>query len=487
MPCSAATVIGIVCDADVALAPLACSWSRYSCANEPGPKPCSGRSANSRTPPLTSFVRPLVALLAQPAAPCRFQPQVQAGGRTRRHDQRDRHQRARRRRSCRARPSASAASTARPSSSAAMLDCEKLVTRPASSHSSTAAAEQHLAAAHAPQHHRRHRDHHQRQEAPVDVRVEEQRVHPEVVAVLVRPPPPSGSGTVACGSTPRSRSPANSDRQRHRRSPGTPAAARASSAPRAAARTAARTARRRRPCSPAPSRSPPSSWPAARTARPTAISSHSRPRGADRPRPPAARAPAGRHPRAGCPRTVAAVRRAGAARRYASAPAPTTRYSGISRFEVLPPVEIGRRNGSADDRQQRERPRIACDTSSASAATTARPSTTAPAASAGWSRRCVNCEVCQMSIDQQHRRQHQRQHARAPRSARAAARCRSRGGPPEHDHRRHSSATAITPSFSAASPKPCTVRQGHGHGIGHSGRRPCQSRATVTQRERRSG
>src|ERR1700722_6860702 len=31
----------------------------------------------------------------------------------------------------------------------------------------------------------------------------------------------------------------------------------------------------------------------------------------------------------------------------ASAPAATTKYSGTSRLEVLPPVEIGTRNGSA--------------------------------------------------------------------------------------------------------------------------------------------
>ena len=32
---------------------------------------------------------------------------------------------------------------------------------------------------------------------------------------------------------------------------------------------------------------------------------------------------------------------------HASAPAATTKYSGTSRLEVLPPVEIGTRNGNA--------------------------------------------------------------------------------------------------------------------------------------------
>ena len=66
-----------------------------------------------------------------------------------------------------------------------MLDCEKLVISPPSSQASTAAHDEDVAAAHAPQHDRHHPDHHEGEEATVDVRVEEQRVDAEVVVVLV--------------------------------------------------------------------------------------------------------------------------------------------------------------------------------------------------------------------------------------------------------------------------------------------------------------
>ena len=37
MPCSAATVIGIVCEAEAAFAALALPWRLYSVSNEPEP------------------------------------------------------------------------------------------------------------------------------------------------------------------------------------------------------------------------------------------------------------------------------------------------------------------------------------------------------------------------------------------------------------------------------------------------------------------
>ena len=67
-----------------------------------------------------------------------------------------------------------------------MLDCEKLVTRPAEQPGQDAAPTRMSRRLRAPQHDRRDGDHHEREEAAVDVRVEEQRVDPEVVVVLVR-------------------------------------------------------------------------------------------------------------------------------------------------------------------------------------------------------------------------------------------------------------------------------------------------------------
>ena len=108
----------------------------YSVSNEPDPYPYSGSSANSSSPPEISLARPLVALLADPPEP--FNPKCKLGGAAStttaaiatsapvtyavaRASQRY------------------AASTASPSSSAAMLDCEKLVISPANSQASTPA------------------------------------------------------------------------------------------------------------------------------------------------------------------------------------------------------------------------------------------------------------------------------------------------------------------------------------------------------------
>ena len=66
-----------------------------------------------------------------------------------------------------------------------MLDCEKLVTSPASSHASThaPAITTRRSATHSTTVH--DGDHHEREEAPVDAGVEEHRVDPEVVVELV--------------------------------------------------------------------------------------------------------------------------------------------------------------------------------------------------------------------------------------------------------------------------------------------------------------
>ena len=80
----------------------------------------------------------------------------------------------------------SAPSTARPTSSAAKLDCESVSTSPPNRNASTSEAHATCARARgASSIHGDEQHHHDRQEAPVDVRVEEQRVDAEVVLELV--------------------------------------------------------------------------------------------------------------------------------------------------------------------------------------------------------------------------------------------------------------------------------------------------------------
>ena len=182
IPCSAAIVIGIVCEAEVAFSAVAravalvlafrTSPSRSPAADAPRTVPGRRRSGwrarssrcwSSRPSPSGRSAGWPARRAARPARPRRAPP---------------------RRRASRARPSDTPPSTARPSSSAAMLDCEKLVTSPASSQASSAApiSTSRRRALHSTRSSRRH---HEREEAPVDARVEEQRVDAEVVVELV--------------------------------------------------------------------------------------------------------------------------------------------------------------------------------------------------------------------------------------------------------------------------------------------------------------
>ena len=126
MPCSAATVIGIVCEAFVASRPELFSCARYSALNDPAPQPSSGFSRARSMPPRIRSKRPEVALSIEPESPrsSRSAPgnantstapattTASAGSATTLAPQR------------------SHASTARPSSSAAKLDCESVVISP---------------------------------------------------------------------------------------------------------------------------------------------------------------------------------------------------------------------------------------------------------------------------------------------------------------------------------------------------------------------
>src|SRR3954470_24000929 len=126
MPCSAATVIGIVCEADVASRPEACSWRRYSSWKEPAPQPSSGFARASFNPPSIRSKRPEVALLTpceEPSFRCSALGQAEtspaptttaaSAGQT-----------------TYLAPNRSQASTASPSSSAAKLDCDSVVNNP---------------------------------------------------------------------------------------------------------------------------------------------------------------------------------------------------------------------------------------------------------------------------------------------------------------------------------------------------------------------
>ena len=182
IPCSAATVIGIVCEADVASRLELCSWRRYSALKLPEPQPSSGLSRARSTPPRIRSKRPEVALSSDLESP-RSSRSAAAEGE---HDHRPR------RRPPPAPgtittlpPQRSQASTARPSSSAAKLDCESVVSSPPHRTASATIVQRQAARALGPQQHARQPDHHQRQEAPVDVRVEEQRVDAEVLLDLV--------------------------------------------------------------------------------------------------------------------------------------------------------------------------------------------------------------------------------------------------------------------------------------------------------------
>ena len=142
-------------------------------------------------------------------------------------------------------PKRSHASTSRPASRAAKLDCESVSTRPPHSTRQAGGRERQGPRAPRPQQHSGEAEHDQGEEAPVDVRVEEQRVDPEVLLDLVggdhlRVQQQRARLRTRRTRCRRTRAPARAAR----RSP-TPAAA-ASTRARAARRAAARTARRRR-------------------------------------------------------------------------------------------------------------------------------------------------------------------------------------------------------------------------------------------------
>ena len=182
IPCSAATVIGIVCDAAVASRPELRSCARYSALNEPEPQPSSGFSRARSTPPSIRSKRPDVASFERVGV---VDVELQRAP-EREHDHGADHDRAAapaRRRPCRR--SAATPAPAGPSSSAAKLDCESVVISPPHSTTSAAIVQRQRARPLRPQQHARQPDHHQREEAPVDVRVEEQRVDPEVLLDLV--------------------------------------------------------------------------------------------------------------------------------------------------------------------------------------------------------------------------------------------------------------------------------------------------------------
>ena len=132
-PCSAATVIGIVCDAAEARALDVFSWRRYSRRKDPAPQPGDrpvARELDAARDERRAPARDGVGRLVDPDRARRREHDDGAGDRERgrRPPRRD------------PRPSVSAPSTVRPASSAVNDDCESVSTRPA--HSSTSAPAQ---------------------------------------------------------------------------------------------------------------------------------------------------------------------------------------------------------------------------------------------------------------------------------------------------------------------------------------------------------
>ena len=276
IPCSAATVTGIVCEAEVAFSALAalpcCArlYSRFERARAVALAAAVRRTVRGR--PRSRLARPLVALLAEPPEP--FRPKCRLAGASSTTTPASASAASATYTASRARSSTTPPAPPGPSSSAAMLDCEKLVTSPASSHSSTApptSTSRRRSRSYAEPRERAPppptADHHERQEAPVDARVEEHRVDAEVVVVLVGRDhlrvQEQRLAVVLDEADAREQ-----HRQRDRHARGSAAAAGASSARRAGSGTAARTARRRRRCSRPPWRGRPSRASAARTGRP---------------------------------------------------------------------------------------------------------------------------------------------------------------------------------------------------------------------------
>ena len=126
---------GIVCDSADSREETTRSRSRYWSANEPEPKPVSGRSPTIRAPPRISLARPLEDSLSvgervglEPERP------------RREHEQRDRHgDEPAAHRHDRPGRQRSAASTASPTSSAAKLDSDSVSTSAAHSTASATA------------------------------------------------------------------------------------------------------------------------------------------------------------------------------------------------------------------------------------------------------------------------------------------------------------------------------------------------------------
>ena len=149
-------------------------------ANEPEPQPATGRVAAQAQAAVDQVVATRGGLVERLGG-AEVDPQRAGKATTSTAASRPR------RRSARPRASRqrSRASTARPTSSAAKLDCESVSSRPPHRTASTAAARR-VSRRRRPQQHAGERDHHQRQEAPVDVRIEEQRVDAEVLLDLVR-------------------------------------------------------------------------------------------------------------------------------------------------------------------------------------------------------------------------------------------------------------------------------------------------------------
>ena len=182
IPCSAATVTGIVCDAASARSSETFSRSTKRSLYEPEPKPCSGRSQNIDRPFSSSSTRPLVARSSAPSskgsklsAPDTASAVATTPTRTARGRQLQR-------------PRAPAEQTehAEPHQQRGEARLGEREQEPGPQQREQRGGPERVAPALGPEQDAGHRDHHDRQEAAVDVGVEEQRVDPEVVLEQVR-------------------------------------------------------------------------------------------------------------------------------------------------------------------------------------------------------------------------------------------------------------------------------------------------------------
>ena len=436
MPCSAATVSGIVCEAETASRARAEALRRGTPRRtRPSPSPSSGRSPRE----VDAAADQLVAARRRVVERLRVAEVEPQRRREREHDDQPDDDHREHAGDDLASGKRSAASTNRPASSAgeARLRERQHAARPRAPRAQRAASAD-VARPPLPEQHAGEPEHHEREEAAVDVRVEEERVDPEVLLELVR----GDHLRVEQQRARRVLDEADRDereREHRRARRGRRAAAAATTRCRAAARTAARTGRRRRRSARAPCRATSSRTPAARRARP-------RRRAATRAR--RSRA-AGRTPR-----------RRGSAAPPTRARRPRSRgRAGRAGSRSCPPASTGMRNGSAASAASGSA--AAGGAKSTASGTTTSAAADEPAAEREQRALAHGVELRRLPDrrDQQHGRERERARAsptracRAPSAEHRRGRERRRDDDPERAHATRARPRGVDVTVAASSRK----------------------------------